>query len=287
MKRNTCKPTGFTLVELLVVIGVIALLISILLPTLSAAREAANQVACQSNLRTVGQGLVLYAGESRGSLPYGFWPGGADGVTNDYARQYDWPLKIQSMLGDTADNRQAADGQDYLDQRLRDIFRCPTADRDLPQPHLMSHPRLMPRSNTPDRYTPTPTDYLKPYRLSRIPRSSEIALIFDASQAAPNPTATPGPSVAERLDDWYIYFDGRAFVKVDWTTDDADPINVGMNRDGVGHDQNIRYRHRGDTATNVLFADGHVADDRIGAFNGTHFWSGALTGQNFRLEFPN
>src|SRR5690349_5322883 len=65
--RGTAK--GFTLVELLVVIGIIALLISILLPSLKKAREQSRMVACQSNLRQIAQGFILYANASKGQLP--------------------------------------------------------------------------------------------------------------------------------------------------------------------------------------------------------------------------
>src|SRR5688500_1291136 len=65
------KRSAFTLVELLVVIGIIALLIAILLPALNRARAAANLVDCQARLRQMGQAMAIYASQNKDLIPYG------------------------------------------------------------------------------------------------------------------------------------------------------------------------------------------------------------------------
>src|SRR5688572_24597755 len=67
--RPSQRSSGFTLVELLVVIGIIALLISILLPSLNRAREQANRIKCASNLRQLAMAGLIYASENKGQFP--------------------------------------------------------------------------------------------------------------------------------------------------------------------------------------------------------------------------
>jgi prepilin-type processing-associated H-X9-DG protein/prepilin-type N-terminal cleavage/methylation domain-containing protein len=67
--RTSSSPAAFTLVELLVVIGIIALLIAMLLPSLNRARESAKNAQCMSNLRQIGMGISFYRNDHHDILP--------------------------------------------------------------------------------------------------------------------------------------------------------------------------------------------------------------------------
>src|SRR5258706_5261167 len=91
---------AFTLVELLVVIGIIALLIAILLPALSAARAQGMKLKCSANLRTLGQVIALYSNENKGWIPRDYsWGDPAHRFWADlFARmmRYEMPPEVPS-----------------------------------------------------------------------------------------------------------------------------------------------------------------------------------------------
>jgi prepilin-type processing-associated H-X9-DG protein/prepilin-type N-terminal cleavage/methylation domain-containing protein len=81
------RARGFTLVEMLIVLGVIALLLSLLMPVMAKARASASQVACASNLRQWGQAAANFMSVNNGNLPrrgQGVQP------TNQVTRPQDW-----------------------------------------------------------------------------------------------------------------------------------------------------------------------------------------------------
>jgi prepilin-type N-terminal cleavage/methylation domain-containing protein len=71
MSRLPQRPPGFTLIELMVVVAIIAVLAALLLPALASANGAGKRAACVSNLRQIGIGVQAYANDSDGRIPYG------------------------------------------------------------------------------------------------------------------------------------------------------------------------------------------------------------------------
>jgi prepilin-type N-terminal cleavage/methylation domain-containing protein/prepilin-type processing-associated H-X9-DG protein len=95
---------GFTLIELLVVVAIIGVLVSILLPALSRARQHARSVLCESNLRTLSLAAYMYAESNRGWLPeFGYMHGGGEARA-----AYAW---INTMAKEYGENR--------------NVLRCP------------------------------------------------------------------------------------------------------------------------------------------------------------------
>ena len=107
MKRVTRIRGGFTLVEILVVLGIVVVLLGILLPVLSTAREKSRKTVCQSNLRVIGQCLIMYANANAGRLPNGNPPtewidyAGTNAVLVAFANQY---VKSPGVFACPSDN---------------------------------------------------------------------------------------------------------------------------------------------------------------------------------------
>jgi prepilin-type N-terminal cleavage/methylation domain-containing protein/prepilin-type processing-associated H-X9-DG protein len=91
-RRGRSFNSGFTLVELLVVIGIIAVLVGILLPALNKARKQANTTVCLSNCRQMGEAWTIYLSEGGGILPAYMWATYPAGLTNttQAGQDYQW-----------------------------------------------------------------------------------------------------------------------------------------------------------------------------------------------------
>jgi prepilin-type N-terminal cleavage/methylation domain-containing protein/prepilin-type processing-associated H-X9-DG protein len=112
------RRAGFTLVELLVVIGIIALLIAILLPALNAARRQANQVKCLSALREIGNAFALYAHNYNG-----YYPAARDHVAATSAGWQRWPALVAPFV---SANRQFSNYMDINAIRTNSVlWGCP------------------------------------------------------------------------------------------------------------------------------------------------------------------
>jgi hypothetical protein len=117
---------GFSLIDLLVSIAVVAVLIALMMPTLSTVREAARRVVCASNVRQIGLGLAMYADDYKGMLPFTKFAGAGVGSG---------ATALQSMVI-LRDSPQVWDGlgilfeSDYLD--AAGVFYCPSHHGDHP-----------------------------------------------------------------------------------------------------------------------------------------------------------
>ncbi len=222
---------GFTLVELLVVIGIIALLISMLLPALNKARAAARTTTCLSGLRQVGMAVVEYTINNRQTLPPCYYFSAANPSTN---------RSMFDILGE------------QLPTNTREsIWTCPES---LPGT-TTQYPLTYGANRRVHVYywvdSPVPPGQVQSLmRVTKVRRSSEVVSLADASQAS-------GVYTTGGWLDWSDHPDVADPSKADTSTNLLP--GWGNNSDAVGNNYHVRYRHGGNKQANVLFIDGHAA----------------------------
>lgn len=238
---------AFTLVELLVVVGVIAVLIALLLPALQGARSTAKNIKCMSNLRQFGIVYAMYSSENKGyCLPFKY-----DGLTVSsvtYANATSWRELLNRYF--------PAPTSGQVHKRGMHVYSCPASRMDMQSnSSLVLGYGVNRQVHVQYQYDSTT---LRPkwqvVKLSKIPRKNEVISMADANQPSNSSFDANGElaytefgvsqlAISNKANAEQLCYDGLPW----WN----------RNSEGeVGYFP--RYRHAKNRLGNFLYLDGHV-----------------------------
>ncbi|MGH7176848.1 MAG: type II secretion system protein [Tepidisphaeraceae bacterium] len=280
---------AFTLVELLVVIGIIAILIGILLPVLSRVNQQARDLQCTANIRTCVQLFMTYAAENRGSLPFGWYfnkssPTTWDDAGGDERLTTCWSLisKLSSKAYGGDDQFIGSPGQTGSQTRANSapFMKCPEAQLVLP--HICSYVVQFVAFITPYyeyviagrmvQDKPALLTELLPFTIllhdtAVFPgMNNDVGYVSDADvdqqrmwQAARHPQQRyydPYDKYA-RVGTGSMSQNKPVTFAANWRNIDPRPTDR-FGFAGYPYQGNLRFRHARQTTVNCGFADGHV-----------------------------
>jgi len=294
MVRSSKPRRGFTLVELLVVIGIIAVLIGILLPVIGKARRQANTTPCMASLRSLGQTLAIYTSENRGSYPYSYYTsnspvGGVTAEGDSNSSVYVWWSVLRSYMrrGGSPDNSIVDASGNEIASRFMKAFSCPEGHDPEAGCDFGTNMVIFPEMNNETYPASQSVNTKAPFGCKPLKVTQtypDNILIFDQTEIAVgiDPPYSRQYVCGYGIDLASFQNPKQAFKRYRQMAADAAfvtpgsklandvPIDPGPNRDtkapGAVTDPtvgNIRWRHGANDSANFLFADGTVRTMKI------------------------
>jgi prepilin-type N-terminal cleavage/methylation domain-containing protein/prepilin-type processing-associated H-X9-DG protein len=226
-KSNSLAPRGFTLIEILIVLAIIAILAAILLPVFANVRENARRTSCQSNMKQLYLGITQYTNDNNNRLP---------GATDAPAGENDlggWVFYSKYGVGTTDAEFDVTRGSIYSYVKSPEVYICPSdpVGEEIGLSYAMGGCTTI--QNRDDSGERTIDGYNRGKKLSAIRNPASLMLLGEESR----PTGAEQPTEDRSTDDGY-------FNVVTLPQDEDNWQNWFAPRHAEGG--------------NVLFADGHV-----------------------------